>query len=166
MPVTDDTRTPLPFALIEHLRGLYLLDWDGIHGWPHWQRVRENGLRLAGATGADLTVVEMFALLHDVARWNNGWDPEHGRRAAALLGSLPRDLVPLDPAQLELLAHACTHHTEGLLEADVTVQTCWDADRLDLGRVGTRPLPHLLCTAAARHHEVITWAWRRSISGG
>jgi uncharacterized protein len=107
----------------------------------------------------------MFALFHDVARRNDAWDPRHGARAAVLLRSLPRALVPLDGAQTELLAYACTYHADGLVEADQTVQTCWDADRLDLGRVGTRPLPNLLCTDAARNPEVIAWAWRRSIGG-
>jgi uncharacterized protein len=31
------------------------------------------------------------------------------------------------------------HHSEGAVHADPTVQTCWDADRLDLGRVGVMP---------------------------
>jgi uncharacterized protein len=30
------------------------------------------------------------------------------------------------------------------------VQTCWDADRLDLGRVGIIPRPDRLCTEEAR----------------
>jgi len=39
-------------ALIETLKQQFALDWTGIHGAPHWARVRENGLRLASATGA------------------------------------------------------------------------------------------------------------------
>jgi uncharacterized protein len=31
-----------------------------------------------------------------------------------------------------------------------TLQACWDADRLDVGRVGIAPKPHRLCTEAAR----------------
>jgi uncharacterized protein len=44
----------------------------------------------------------------------------------------------------------------------VTVATCWDADRLDLGRVGVRPDAGRLCTEPARRQEVIEHAWRRS----
>jgi hypothetical protein len=36
------------------------------------------------------------------------------------------------------------------LDGDITVQTCWDADRLDLPRVGIQPLPQFLCTEAAK----------------
>jgi len=43
------------------------------------------------------------------------------------------------------------------------VQTCWDADRLDLGRVGKKPDPLRLCTAAARKPEIISAAYARSL---
>jgi uncharacterized protein len=43
-------------------------------------------------------------------------------------------------------------------DPDVTVRTCWDADRLDLGRVGVTPDPILLCTDVARRPETIRWA--------
>jgi uncharacterized protein len=55
------------------------------------------------------------------------------------------------------------HQSDGQMEGDVTVRTCWDADRLDLGRVGIRPDPHYLCTEAARDAEVLAWAYRRSV---
>lgn len=151
-----------PESLVERLRGSYRLRWEGIHGWPHWVRVRENGLELAGRTGADAAVVEAFALLHDIARRNDVLDPGHGRRAAALLRTLDPGLLPLDEARRGLLAYACAHHTAGRTEGDVTVLTCWDADRLDLGRIGIRPDPRRLCTEAARDPGVIEWAWRRS----
>jgi uncharacterized protein len=43
-----------------------------------------------------------------------------------------------------------------------TIQACWDADRLDLGRVGTTPDPARLWTAAARDPEMFRWAGQRS----
>ena len=39
----------------------------------------------------------------------------------------------------------------------------WDADRLDLGRVGIRPAPKRLCTDAARAPEVVLAAYVRSL---
>jgi hypothetical protein len=54
-------------------------------------------------------------------------------------------------------------HAKGLIEADVTVQTCWDADRLDLGRVGIVPDPARLCTAAAKESAMRDWAFARSL---
>ena len=148
--------------LLEAIRAEYALSWDGLHGISHWTRVRENGLRLAERTGAQIAVVECFAYLHDSKRINDGHDPGHGRRGAALARSFQGTLLDLTDEQIELLAYACSYHTDGLIEADVTVQTCWDADRLDLGRVGKRPLAAKLCTPAARDPAVIEWAWERS----
>ena len=148
--------------LLAAIRSEYALSWNGIHGISHWTRVRENGLRLAKETGAQVAVVECFAYLHDAKRQNDSRDPEHGRRGAALARTLQATTLDLDDEQIELLAYACTHHTDGLTAANVTVQTCWDADRLDLGRVGIVPKPELLCTPAARDPEILEWAWKRS----
>ena len=149
--------------LVSFLRRQYQLDWRGIHGAGHWIRVRANGLRLAPETGADPTVVELFAVLHDVCREDDGSDMEHGARSAALVPEICDDLLGVGREQAELLAFACRYHTDGGTEADVTVQTCWDADRLDLGRVGIRPHPRYLCTLAARSADMIEWAHARSL---
>jgi uncharacterized protein len=148
--------------LIETIRKQYVLSWNGIHGISHWTRVRENGLWLAERTGANSQVVELFAYLHDSKRTNDGRDPGHGERAAHLAQSLQGSTIRLSDEDLERLVYACTYHTDGLTEADVTVQTCWDADRLDLGRVGIRPQARYLCTAAAREPGTIEWALTRS----
>jgi uncharacterized protein len=148
--------------LLQHIRSQYALDVSGIHGLAHWRRVHENGLRLATLTGANAVVVELFAFLHDACRLNDGRDHDHGPRAAALVRSLHGSLIHLDRADLERLAYACEHHTRGWTEADITVQVCWDADRLDLGRIGIRPRADCLCTPVARDPVVIEWGWCRS----
>jgi uncharacterized protein len=139
------------------------LDREGVHGFPHWRRVRENGLRLAEVTGAHREVVELFAFLHDSKRINDDFDPKHGERAAIYAGSLSGSMFDLGPHELELLLGACRYHSDGLITGDVTIITCWDADRLDLGRVGVRPDPSLLCTSAARDPLIIKWAYERSL---
>ena len=55
---------------------------------------------------------------------------------------------------------ACVHHTDGLMAGDVSLQTCWDADRQDLERVRIRPKANRLCTDAAR--DCIEWASYRA----
>ena len=139
-----------------------LIRWDGIHGAAHWGRVLENGIFLAEQTGADRTVVTLFAVLHDSRRINDGHDPQHGYRGGELAKSLRNTHVFLEDSQFELLYDACLRHTDGHTEADVTIQTCWDADRLDLGRVGIWPEPRKLCTAAAKAKLTIAWALQRS----
>lgn len=150
-------------ALIKTIRRQFTLDWQGIHGAPHWARVHENGLRLAETTGANIAVVRLFAFLHDSRRINDGRDALHGTRAAQFAIELRGQAFELPDAAFELLIAACHGHSEGLIDADVTVQTCWDADRLDLGRVGIEPDPARLCTAAAREPALIAWAYERSL---
>ena len=140
-----------------------MLDWHGIHGASHWTRVRENGLRLAEATGAEPKVIELFAFFHDSRRLNDGHDPEHGQRAAMFAQSLAGSGFNLDPINLDLLLTACRGHSDGMTNGDITVQTCWDADRLDLGRVGIKPDPTRLCTTAARDPAILDWAHQRSL---
>jgi len=148
------------------LRAEFQLDWRGIHGVGHWTRVRYNGLVLASATGALPHVVELFAFLHDARREHDGHDRTHGERAAELARELQGRFFSLEPRELKLLEQACREHSDGHTEADPTVQTCWDADRLDLGRVGKKPDPTRLCTAAARTPEMIAAAYERSVAGG
>jgi len=149
-------------ALLNEIRHGFALRVDGIHGEAHWARVHESGLRLAEQTGADREILELFAYLHDSKRQNNGWDRKHGIRAAEYVRMLRGSLLALSDEKLEWLVYACAYHSDGLTEANVTIQTCWDADRLDLGRIDIRPDPRHLCTAAARDPALIEWAFRRS----
>jgi uncharacterized protein len=64
--------------------------------------------------------------------------------------------------EMELLCYACEHHSDGMVLGDPTVQTCWDADRLDLGRVGITPNSRYLCTEAARSQACMARANRRA----
>lgn len=149
--------------LMEFVRSEFRLDWDGIHGAPHWSRVRHNGLLLAKHTGANTRVVEYFSFIHDLGRENDHHDPEHGLRSAAIAERIAGDLIDVSEQELALLTEACCGHSDGHILADVTVMTCWDADRLDLGRVGIRPDPSRLCNVAARHPELLAGAYERSL---
>lgn len=151
--------------LIDFARREFRLDWEGIHGAPHWSRVRRNGLTLAAHTGANTRVVEYFAFIHDLGRKNDNHDPEHGHRAALIAEKIAGDLIEVTDDELKLLTEACSSHSDGHLVADVTVMTCWDADRLDLGRVGIRPDPLRLCNEASRDVQVLEEAYQRSIWG-
>jgi uncharacterized protein len=152
--------------LIEVVRKEFALSLDGIHGASHWARVRVNGLRLAELTGANPEVVELFAFLHDSKRVNDRIDSDHGRRAAKFIQTLRGSLIRLPDGDFEHLVFACKYHSDGFTQADVTVQTCWDADRLDLGRIGIRPQACYLCTPAAREPAMIEWAFLRSQRAG
>ena len=110
----------------------YTLPVLGTHGLSHWARVLENGLKLAEQTGANKQVVALFAVFHDARRQNETIDPGHGARGGELASQLRSKYLDLGEDDFELLVTACAHHTDGMVDGDVTVQTCWDADRLDL----------------------------------
>jgi hypothetical protein len=82
-------------------------------------------------------------------RHNDGHDPEHGNRGAALAREM-RGVMDLREDQLEALVAACREHTSGGIATDPTIGPCWDADRLDLVRLGVAPDPAFLSTDAAR----------------
>ena len=149
-------------AIVHAILDEYVLARNGAHGVAHWARVMVNGLRLAETTGANLEVVQLFALLHDSKRDQEIRDPKHGNRAADFATDLCGRVFELPDHELQLLCRACVGHTHKQTHSDITVQTCWDADRLDLGRVGMTPIPSRLCTEAARDPDTIKWADSRA----
>ena len=158
-----DTSKVLSQELLDHLLEQFPLGSSTVHGEDHWLRVLYNGRILAKETGANLNVVELFAVIHDCQRDNDGYDLKHGKRAAEYVNEIRDKWLQINDIETELLIEACTYHSDGFTEADITVQTCWDADRLDLGRVGIRPSPDRLCTEAAKRDYVIEKAYQRSI---
>jgi uncharacterized protein len=139
------------------LRALWALAWSTQrsryrtrhHGIDHWVRVERNGLWLAGQLpGVDTLVMRCFSALHDCQRHDDGYDPEHGPRAARFIEEMS---LALEADQLDRLLTAVRTHTyDWILQEDLTIQVCHDADRLDIGRVGIRPHPKFFYTAPAK----------------
>ena len=117
----------------------YVCDQKGLHGPTHWEKVLDRGLAIADITGADKDIVRLFALFHDCKRVNEYDDPGHGARGAEFARQLNGELFTLSDNQLKTLIYACTFHTDGEVSNDPTIGTCWDADRLDIGRCGIIP---------------------------
>lgn len=136
----------------------------GWHGIRHWSRVWINARYLCESLGVDPLVPCLFSYLHDSQREDEGQDFLHGARAADYAIQLyTTGLLSLSSNNLHDLIDALRGHSCGKTSGSLTVQICWDSDRLDLGRVGIRPDPAYLCTAAAKQPDVIERAWRRSI---
>ncbi len=147
------------------VRPVFRLDInDGIHGISHWSRVWHHGKFLSAQLDINPDVLTWFAYLHDSRRFNDGYDPKHGSRAADFAMSLRREGVvnELSDREFEWVCEAMRLHSDGHTEADIAICACWDSDRLDLGRVGFVPDPKKLCTMPARHTRVIDEAMRMS----
>jgi len=156
----------LPPAWILHeISNQYLLDPAGLHGLNHWGRVFENGIALSLQQGGDQQVISLLSVFHDACRINQSVDPGHGGRAADFAVELLGANQLLSPTQMDQLLYACRLHTAGRTKADLTVQICWDSDRLDLYRAGIYPEGKYLCTAAAKDDKFIRWAANRSSTG-
>lgn len=149
--------------LLELIKDTFQLNWKGVHGVSHWARVRVNGLLIAKQNGANPKIIELFAFLHDVKREAEFNDPDHGERAAHFIAALSNKFLGLNEQEKQLLCHACEFHSKGLVEGDLTIRTCWDADRLDLGRGGVRPDTKKLCTDIGKQKDFFEAAYQRAI---
>lgn len=129
---------------------------SSVHGLDHWQRVATVGAVLAQEVpGADPEVVHLFGYLHDAMRNSDGEDLDHGRRASGLARELRAEGVfTLSDPQMKLLERACDKHTYGAVSENPTIGVCWDADRLDLPRVGIQVAERYLSTEPAKQRIV------------
>lgn len=136
------------FEIISNIREWAVSNgtYEGIHGLEHWDRVFENGQKLK-TTGVNDLVVGAFAYLHDICRINDGEDPEHGLRASIKIDEIREDILQsLSDEEISQLKTACRFHTSKHRVGDITIDTCFDADRLDLWRVGIVPDPSRMAT--------------------
>lgn len=154
VPLLPDKFDPVMRLVLQHFQ----LDVMGAHGVPHWERVHRNGLLIAEHDYVDMDVLALFAMLHDSMREDDSDDPMHGHRAAKWAEELWCDgeLPWLDKYRFTVLKAAIHGHNEGrvLMPARMdndakTIQACWDADRLDLPRVGVEPDPRFMGTVYA-----------------
>ncbi len=154
-------------ALVEYAMNNFRLDLYGEHGIGHWARVKHNADLLCNANPAlDRKVMHIFAIMHDSERVNEFEDYGHGSRAAKQLINLNGHLFDLTQAQLMQCVIACDRHTGAPANdpiASPTILACWDADRLDIGRVGLRPHERYLSHPHSKHPNIIDQAYRRSL---
>lgn len=145
--------------LTHFIRQHFTLDWNGIHGAKHWARVSRYARHLAQGTDADTEVLSLFALLHDSCRESDYCDPDHGARASLLIREMNGYLYRITTTQEEVLAAAIQGHSHGDLSSNLTIQICWDSDRLDLGRLGIQVRPEKLGTEGAMAMAAMPWPY-------
>lgn len=137
------------------------------HGLAHWQKVERNGIILGMVIRdgvlcyrdeVNMKVVRSFAYLHDKCRVNDEFDSEHGVRSADLIYTI-RDTIlkDLSDDEIMLLDKACRYHTTLHRTGIPTVDVCFDADRLDLGRVGIDPDPKKMATSQGAYYTTVLW---------
>src|SRR5262245_61765093 len=117
---------PLLNAILQQ----YELPVDGYHGVDHWARVLENGLCLCSETGADREVIAQGGVLHGSRRVNEGHASDPGLRAAGSAKTRQEKHCKWADREGELTLRAFERNTHARTLPAVTIQTCWDVDRL------------------------------------
>lgn len=142
----------LTAVLNEAIKVFKLNSERSIHGPEHWDQVERNVIELGeNIPGCDIEIARLFAILHDCKRQDEDVDKEHGKRAAEFARELyDKGMLEIDPEQFSTLIFAIKHHSDGLVSSDPTIGVCWDADRLDLPRVGTTPVADMLSIQYAK----------------
>lgn len=124
-----------------------------IHGIPHLRRVAVTAGRIAASIGEDIESAVVAGFLHDCARNDDGGGTRHAHDSAVLAKKLLSMFYPhLDAIRLY---DAIAQHADGITTKDLLIACVWDADRLDLRRLGIEVNPDLLSTSIARRIVMI-----------
>ncbi|HEY1570775.1 MAG TPA: HD domain-containing protein [Pseudonocardiaceae bacterium] len=121
----------------DHVRGLLGREPTG-HDWWHADRVRSLAKAIAEREGADVVVVELAALLHDVADAKFTGSDETGPRAAReWLGALPLGLDTVESVATIIERMSFKGALVPEEQLSVEGRCVQDADRLDaMGAIG------------------------------
>lgn len=116
---------------------------DDIHGFPHVKRVRSMCMKLGKKLNANLEILEIASLLHDVGRIIERTDTKnrnHAELSAVMAEDFLRNLeIILDEEVLENILHCIRAHSfsNNILPRSLEAKILSDSDKLDaLGAIG------------------------------
>lgn len=126
------------------------MNWKMIYGFQFWKDKKagkkwaEEQRQVELLEMPEITDPEVVALRQYVkGKWTMG--ESHG---------LPHwdnvYMKSLSDEEFHLLQEACRLHTSTENTGNPTIDACFDADRLDLGRVGITPSPNKMATVKGR----------------
>ena len=140
----NSTVSSLPEDTLDHIKATARRMYDGAsgsHDWDHTLRVYRLCGRIGKAERADMDVVRVAALLHDIGRSRQ--DVSNGELCHARQGAqMARDIIqglPLNDDQKNNIIHCIRPHRfrEALQPQTVEAKVLYDADKLDaIGAVG------------------------------
>lgn len=133
---------PKTRALIEKTRdfAMHFFEREGTHGFSHVERVFNLCLHIGREEGADLEILALAALLHDIARplEDVGKVEDHAAEGARIAKRFLLGLGYL-PEKAEAVAHAIEAHrfSRGPEPQTLEAKILSDADKLDaIGAIG------------------------------
>jgi len=133
--------SPALVARVREEAGAFFRSARGSYDWDHTERVRRLALRIGRKERADLGVLELAALLHDIGSEEE--DRSHGRichgRSGAALAKTILENRGCEPATVRAVVHAIRTHRfrKGGAPRTLEARVLFDSDKLDsIGAVG------------------------------
>lgn len=114
-----------------------MLKGDSGHDWSHVLRVNNTAKKIAKKENANLFIVELSALFHDIAdsKFTNGDETIAPKKVKEFLGSLKVDDEIID--KVNYIVNHISFKKEQPVEKSIELKVVQDADRLDaMGAIG------------------------------
>lgn len=139
--------TTKDIRVIEDIAKKYFKEASGCHDWSHIERVRKIALRIGKQEKADLKIIEVAVLLHDIGRKfemdhrgeKDGIKICHAIESKKEANKILEKFKKITQAEKENILHAIEahRHRNSLLPATLEAKIVFDADKLDsIGAVG------------------------------
>ena len=126
---------------VEQKARQFLDNAKGHHDWEHVQRVLRLALHIGEKEGADLEVLQLAVLLHDVARpleFNSKGKICHAKKSSEIARRILNELN-YDSIKVEAVCHCIESHRyrNDVEPTTIEAKVLFDADKLDqIGAVG------------------------------
>ncbi len=114
-----------------------MLKGDSGHDWSHVLRVNNTAKKIAKKENANLFIVELSALFHDIAdsKFTNGDETIAPKKVKEFLGSLKVDAEIIE--KVNYIVDHVSFKKEQPIEKSIELKVVQDADRLDaMGAIG------------------------------
>lgn len=114
-----------------------MLKGDSGHDWSHILRVNNTAKKIAKKENANLFIVELSALFHDIAdsKFTNGDETVAPKKVKEFLGSLKVDAEIIE--KVNYIVDHVSFKKEQPIEKSIELKVVQDADRLDaMGAIG------------------------------
>ncbi|MBR9679168.1 MAG: HD domain-containing protein [Nanoarchaeota archaeon] len=128
-------------SIINHVEKIVKKDYSGElhHGWAHLNRVRNYAVYIAEKEGADAFIVELAALMHDIAKIKYGSTVKNHAKKGALMAGIILEKLDLDNNTIKKVCSCINTHSRREPPKPKTLEEkcLFDADGLELvGTVG------------------------------
>jgi uncharacterized protein len=134
----NDVETQVLLKIYAELQQRYVGFDDPAHGWEHIERVYRLAVYIAEQEHADIFIVGMAALMHDIGHLSSDTSLHHANLSMSLAGELLLAYGVSADTQAAIF-HAIAAHSFslGIEPRTLEAQVVRDADRLDaLGAIG------------------------------